>query len=187
MELAITVLLFIIATILFYRLVERRHKMILAQALVVVLVLGILVFGISSWRSRSSGNDFLANLTAKYERNQSALIVTFLADSTRQLASMKLGSYGDPRLREPIELSVPRHRIAFRVCSAASDTIDAFEITANTWSAGHSTRHQSRGLKADLILVPGACVTAVFDGTFTPLDSVKALAHPTWRNPDLNR
>jgi len=179
METVLALLLSLIAAILFYRLVERRHKIILARALAAVFTLGLLAFAISAWRTKSAEQASAERDSAKLTRNENALVVTFLPESTRQL----------PR-EKPLYLQ--EQRIAFRICSTATDTIDVATITAYTWSTGHSSRQSvafdsrrpdSVGvLTSDLVLAPKGCAVAVFDGFFRIRDSVWARADPTWRN-----
>jgi len=179
MEAVLAILLSLIAAILFYRLVERRHKILLAKALAAVCILGLLAFAISAWRTKSAEEASAARNSAALTRNENALVVTFLPESTRQLPPEK-------------PLYLQENRIAFRICSTATDTIDAATITAYTWATGHSSRQSvafdsrrpdSVGvLTSDLVLAPKACAVAVFDGFFKIRDSVWAHAYPTWRN-----
>jgi hypothetical protein len=158
MELLIGLSLAAIAVIMFYRLVERRHKIVLAKIVGGLCLLGV---GGLAWMMVTERRD-----SARRERLQRSVVVTLaIPDSVPHRYSLgNLLSSG----------SVNRHdtlsNVSFRLCNRGSDTVTSIEFTPKTVFRGRSTEYDivqpsERGdyvtptLSSDYILVPGSCST----------------------------
>jgi hypothetical protein len=183
MESVIAALLSAIVALLFYALVERRHKIVLGKLILTVFVTGVIVGGIA-WMTRELRDRSASRRDMKaLSRGLAALNVTFLPES-----SHKMGQY------LPSNPFAPFEQVAFRVCNVSTDTVDAFSLGAITWTRGHSEKvaivsddrpgiGSENILKSDLVLPPSACTIATFHGRYVIRDSVSAWAAPKFRSP----
>lgn len=180
METLIATLLALLCGLMFYRWVDRRHKIVLAKILGVIVVVALGAVGVQALLAARQRRQESARAWDQLRRELGALSVTFLPESTYHDATV-----GPKRRAYP-------DRIAFQVCNKSADTIDAFNIDARTWSKGHSERRSvlikpvspyvaPESLKSDVVLAPKACTIAVFWGDYVVRDSVEASATPAFR------
>lgn len=180
MDIVIAILLFALVLLLFYRWVERRHKVLLGKVLAGCVVAAALAGGLIVWRDRVQQRREGQEQWKDIVRELEALDVAFIPEST----------YRDSLSRR-YKLD-HADRVSFRVCNQSRDTIDAFEIHASTWKQGHSERvsvirertgrfEKPQELKSDRVLAPKACYVATFRGDWIIRDSVTAGASPTFR------
>lgn len=130
-----------IACVLFYRLVERRHKVLLAK-----IVLGVLAFVVLGVVAAFVSDD---RRQAREEARRRGLKITFIRDTL------------SPRGREP--------GAVFRLCNRSDDTVTSVSFRPVSTDRGRSTEHPliepvppavyvSEWLESDYILSPSRCV-----------------------------
>jgi hypothetical protein len=181
-----------ITLLLFYRFVERRHKVIVAKLLGVGLGLALLAGGIylyPAWRS-----------SARYEQAIAHVAVTYLAPDTVTAAAKQDSSESilkrmrrervNPfdQLRRAEQPDTVKS-IAFRVCNNGPDTVFKVSFEPKRLRHGRSTIEQvivdpvglmdltpniPRVLQTDHILAPDSCVELVWSGNYMTKDSVFA-------------
>jgi hypothetical protein len=184
-EALLTFALLVIAAVLFYRFVERRHKFIVAKVTGALIALGLLVIGGLAWqkhlehKTAEATAEVTAAATLTVRRREWGRVrATYLPESTRLL----------PNPSPDWPKSFQRSRVAFRACNVSSDTVDHTRIFPITWSKGHSTRSRigsdSTGLETDAVLIPSACTVVTFEVSDQIMDSVetsvRALARGRW-------
>jgi hypothetical protein len=160
------VLLSIVALLLFYRFVEKRHKLVVGKLVLVIVGLAALGIGVllasnaySSWREAA---------------DRSHVSIAFSADTSAT------GAEAD-RLDTTLSfLGRSTDRIAFRICNHGDDTVLSVAFRPKAHRFGHSTvydvdqtRDGSLGvLESDDIVAPASCVLVPFFGTFQLYDTV---------------
>lgn len=188
MESIAALALSLIAALLFYRFVERQHKLQLGKALAVCVLFGAALTGIMVWRDHKKASLVEAEKAAqdsaeiaRARRDIAALTVTYLPESTHRFTRRKV-TYGLERERSSLDTLT---KIRFRVCNVAADTIDAIKLNARTWQRGHSSHaplfYDDKPVTSDLVLAPQSCAITQFVVWHEVLDSVEAWALPTWR------
>lgn len=175
MNIVISLFLASIIALLFYRVVERRHKIVFAKIVAgVVFLVGLGAGGIGLYNSQTAGTE----QSGVGDRRGLQLRVEFIPESTSRIPPYR---YFDTTYTTDAD------RIAFRVCNPGSDTVGSFKIHAVTWTAGHSLpvpvipwlrphSKKPRELDSDLVLRPYTCEIVSFAGLWVVRDSVSASA-----------
>jgi hypothetical protein len=147
-----------LTALLFYRWVERRHKLFLGKLALGVMGLLALAAAYLWWTARRSDAEYMAL--------QRSVSVAFVADS------------GMPRLS-----SDTVSQVSFRLCNSGSDTVTSVEFWPKTLRNGRSTEsdlvvqnayagYRSNEFTSDYILAPQRCITLSWEGEFVVLDTV---------------
>ena len=191
MQIGILLVLTAIATILFYRVVERRHKILLGKMLAVCGFAVAIVLVTRFWRINARERAETAVrvatdsvISAQNSLDLRALTVQYLADSMR--LTVRVNPRYDASLAPYSSRLDTTTTVVFLLCNVATDTIDEAQIHAWTWRRGHSNRESLFGADprtSDKVLAPRNCATAAFEGHFAVFDSVEASAMPVWRTP----
>jgi hypothetical protein len=161
------VFLVLITVLLFYRWVERRHKIVIAKLLVGAIVLVGLVIGWAAYRNKA--DDRLRS------RRLRSVSLFFVPDTTIE--------------KDPLRKYYARDtlsRVSFRLCNNGPDTVLKLAFYPETFISGRSTPHEvrvpGRGetfssnlFDSDFILAPRDCTTLTWTGHFQVLDSVAAV------------
>ncbi len=170
MEAVIALALIAIMVLLFYRLVERRHKILLAKLLLGLLVLVVLGFGGVYAHGRISD--------AREARRRQSVRITYLPDST--LAALKSNPVFAVLAPDTVK------EIRFRLCNVGPDTVLRVSFAPVTLRRGRSTEHDvlvwlpyeayvPNELSSDLILAPRDCSVMTWSGQqYLVLDTVIA-------------
>jgi hypothetical protein len=167
------VVLAVIAGLLFYRVVERRHKIVLFKALLAVV--GVSALGVG-----------LLLLKRLYDQRQeerllASVTITFMSDSVTQEGSPKKSIPDRPWDRQGLRVAW------FRICNQGTDTVLSVDFVPKTRRRAHSGEHNivewegnAQGvLSPDDVIPPTSCVTipfVAFSGTFDIDDTVFASA-----------
>lgn len=195
MDAVIASLLAALVLLLFYRFVERRHKVLLGKLALGALLLAACIVAALRWQESRSrrqeeelaerrrvSRDSLAAL--REDRDRNAVSVTFLPESTRR--SVVRRNWLGERLSDTVQT------VAFRFCHVSQhpDTIDAVVFRARKWRPGRSSRFAlyASYTVSDLILPPGKCgidTVTLRISRVESLDSVEAEGRPIWRKPDI--
>ena len=166
----------LIAAILFYKLVERRHKIWLAKALTVLMALGGITIGVLYLRDRAE--------EGSQQRMRLAIKVTLLPlpPSTPPTAV--------PDSTNPFN-DIPDRgldQLRFEVCNTFQRATRAFDFDVAGRMRGHSTESRieasskpdwrnSTTFTSDRILSPSQCDTLTYYGSFLRYDEY--LVHTT--------
>ena len=200
MELFIAIGLLAIAAILFYRFVERRHKVLLGRVLLTLAALGGVATGISHCVEREREAAALREERAAEER-QSA------RDRSVDISLWSVAGKARERLGGLLP-SIPGARggITFRLCNRGRDTVHRVTFWPKAFTSGRSTAYPvavdrpyapsnlpgpdypssaqltfapegiitaANRFSTDAIIPPGACFDEYWnDGAFLPRDSV---------------
>jgi hypothetical protein len=159
----ISVALSVIAAILFYRLVERRHKIILARVAIGVAVLVGLGAAYLAWSSHRAA--------AEDEKRRKAVSVVFIP------ATSPKPDDGLPRF-VPDTVTF----LTFRVCNEAHDTLASVTFLPKARYRGRSGEHDltvavtgvyvDPAFSSDFEVAPHSCSSVSFKGRFVVLDTV---------------
>lgn len=175
MEALIAASLLAIAGLLFYRLVDRRHKVVFGKVLLGILALVVVGLGLvlgEDRRNESSAEARKRSVRITYVSDKPSLDTSSSADRTRPLS--------DYQLREDTV-----DEVSFELCNDGSDTVTTVTFSPKTLRTHRSTeyalsierdgrRRILNDLTSDYILVPRACVQLTWPGRFVLLDSVVA-------------
>lgn len=177
MQLLLLALLATIAAILFYRLVERRHKIAVAKGIGVLVVLLLLGVGYLWNADRRAG--------IRRARIQESVKIRFAPDSAYTARYSK-----DNPFLHFLQRTDTLHAISFTLCNAGTGTVESVSFTPTTWRTGRSTQHDvvvstsvvdqyvDSRLNSDFVLEPGACNTLTWPArglrAFVLMDSVSA-------------
>lgn len=176
MEILIAVSLVIIATILFYRLVERKHKIVVAKIMAALLLLAA-SGAVILWQSDTRA-------TSRQDAIQRSVSVQFEPDS----AYAHRYSSDNPFLAM-YERTDTLSTMSFRMCNQGKDTVESVSFRPATRKRGRSTEYDvatNRGygqysdsrLRSDFILAPKECNTVTWPSgasrQFILLDTVLA-------------
>ena len=173
MNAVIGVSLAVIALILFYRVVERRHKILLGK---IVLGISVLVAAVVVilWRREAAKSE-------RAEAIQRSVAIAFLPDSAYR------AKQENPFLAL-LAGSDTAKEISFELCNKGKDTVTEVNFRPVTAHKGRSTQedvlqstsagYQDPYLKSDYILKPGDCTRLTWTATgqhrFVLLDTVIA-------------
>jgi len=156
--------LFVLAVLLFYRWVERRHKILIGKFALVGAAL-LIVIAVFAWVSSRRRNE-------KLEALRRSVSVQFVRDTARMLL-------GSDTVRQ----------VSFRLCNSGSDTVTYVSFWPKTLRRGRSTQYdlvpafteggyRSNEFTSDYILVPGNCIVLTWQGEYVVLDTV--IPGPVW-------
>lgn len=163
----LVVSLLLIAAILFYRLVERRHKILLAKILGVIVLLAGLTIGMLFYFDRRK--------EAAERDRLNAVSITFIRpapDSTRN-------PFRD-------EHSDTVSQASFLVCNRSNKRLIDLEFFPHTFHQGRSTPYDLaisepgrlfpyNSFRSDVILAPTVCTRLTWSGRYQVFDSVEAV------------
>jgi hypothetical protein len=160
----VVALLLVLAALLFYRWVERRHKILFAKLLAALLLLGAAIVGVLVWVDARRQAD---------DRERLASVSISLVPSRPDTATIP----------EPKEFDVPDSTLTLRLCNTGQRTVESVRFRPTTYLERRSTPYPvsipkaSPGyfdtfLRSDYLLAPGACDTVTWRGHFQLYDSV---------------
>ena len=176
MSVLIGLSLAIIAAILFYRLVERRHKLLIgwvALGLVLLAALGIgSLFAYAQWTNH------------RYQQQLKSVNITFVPPSPDTALQRK-----DPVGYYLSRYGPTRQEVTFHICNTGKDTVTGVTFYPKAVSRGRSTQHDlevsrpgsysTNTFESDYILPPRECADLTWNGgTYKVLDSI--VAEPTY-------
>lgn len=154
------------AALLFYRFVERRHKLLLAKVGAVLLALVGLGLGAIHY-SNSRDN-------RRWTQRRNRIAISVLRDS----------------MTDPLEKIIGRRDttalLQLRICNQADLPIEHLSLTVATYVEGRSTAHEALlsqrssysypppQIETDYIIPSGSCKTLLWQGRFFLADSVAA-------------
>lgn len=137
---ALDVVLAVFVALMFYRLVERRHKILLAKIIGSLIALGAL------------GGTLLVVVTGRQNR----------LSNERRLENRKLVSV-------TVDTITPR-LARFLVCNQGTSELRRTHFTASGFFSGRSTAHpletSERGYVSDIIVPPKHCVPMTWTGEY---------------------
>ena len=166
MDVIAAVALSVIAVLLFYRWVERRHKVLVGR-----VVLGLLGLGGATAVLAWSASDRESERMTRLQRSVS---VSYVPDSTAARRRAVDGVSADTV-----------SGITFHICNSGDVRVRSVEFWPKTLRRGRSTEYdivlqspngpyRSNQLSSDFILNPRTCVDVTWPGEFTLLDTVVA-------------
>lgn len=164
-------LLSAVVALLFYRWVDRRHKVLLGKILVgLVVVVGLVIVGVvlDEARRARAHEGRLRSVGVELVPPPSA-IETAVQIARRRLAGDSLG--------------VDPPSVTFAICNRGTRVVERVVFYPQTFRSGRSTpspvgfastREGSNRFESDYILAPGACTSLTWDGLFRVYDSTVA-------------
>jgi hypothetical protein len=184
-QILLTIGVLTIAGILFYRQVERPHKIIvgkIALAVTVVISLGILLFLDSGRRERLERD----RVQLEEEAERQVVTVRFIRDSisgtTQRDPVCGLITHGEGCTMDTVRV------LDFELCNKGKRTVTAVAFSPKTTLRGRSTKYdvvparKQNGsivpiispLQSDYILPAGRCSVLTWEGSYTVKDSIFA-------------
>ena len=183
-----------IAAILFYRLVERRHKIVVGKVALGLGVLAVLAILADANKERQQAAAFY-QAQAEREQRAKAVKIDYMGESLRTTKTLSLYCQLLPETqRSGCKETVDTLRmLTFQFCNTGRDTVYSVLFTPLTVLKGRSTEYAvvpaeasadkafvgllaastaPGNIRSDRILPPAACTLSRWEGGFSVKDSV---------------